>query len=208
MQFYKTLEECYEHSSDELCELIKCIKDILEYDEDEYIEECYAILYLALIDRRLNYESSDDYWCWENEYINTKFHLPLSTEDKLIINNVMHVLHTQYTNLRDNIKVYLAEHKQYFNEIIAYPSYKGCVLTGKSTVPDEWQDEIRRVCADLDVAITYIGTTWYYSHLDCGDDFIYDIPENIEVYIYGDNIKELELAKDRIEKLEFIYSKR
>lgn len=218
MKMYRTFDECYAHSSDNMASIIKevmdCFNDGDYADPEGYAseegEEIYALLLSWLSGKwtrefKSKFEKESN-WIWVKHILEpySNFDMVLA-EDKNVVNSVLHILHINIPDIRESAIEFLSVNFDISDRKTAHPSYEGIVLTGVDAVPEEWKKVIRETVSDLDVSLD-IRMMWFYSHL-YNENYDYSIAEDINVEVGGLNKSEINLAVDRINSLHFIYKK-
>lgn len=221
---YKDLNECFLHSPDGYADLI-CEMQMGSCMDSDEAYELYALVTMAtngifdkVPDWKVRIRIHKGQWgervsCAES-YVMKAIPAVLTVEDKIFLNNVLHCFHTQ---MKDEIGIDLRKEaiETYADYVYALTgfslsetiplTYEGCALTGKSSVPDEWEKAIRReIAAYTDVFIINISMGWSYSHLDCGSDYGYDIPEAINVEIGSYSTEAFDMIQKRLWDLRLV----
>ena len=222
---YKTLEECWQHASDEMVDAVESVmneftlyENFVDYDS---LQKEYNAMAL--------YMTENDHWdkakvidiAHTNEEILDPvflYQMPrdFSPEDADMCNNVMHIIHSEAEKSAG-----LNMHKQsiadlsyvrgklhdisdhYFEAGHDFQAYAYAdpyeFATGKDAVPAAADKVIHDFFDKFDDVAIDASMSWENSHLDNGEDYHYDIGEAVSITAYGATPESLKQAIDKFD---------
>ena len=224
---YKTLEECWQHASDQMADAVDSVMVELTLAQDSNFEFCESLqkdynamaLYMTENDR-WNKAKVIDIADKNKEILDPVFlyQMPrdFSPADADMCNNVMHIIHSEAER---NAGLHM--HKQsiadlsyvrgklhdisdhYFeagHDLTAYvyaDPYE--FATGKDVVPAAANKVIHDFFDKFDDVAIDASMSWANSHLDNGESCKYDIGEAVSIAAYGATPESLKQAIDKFD---------
>ena len=222
---FKTLEECWQHASDEMADAVESVmneftlyENFVDYDS---LQKEYNAMAL--------YMTENDHWdkakvidiAHTNEEILDPvflYQMPrdFSPEDADMCNNVMHIIHSEAENSEAEKSAGLNMHKQsiadlsrvraqlhnisvdeFINDYVYADPYE--FATGKDAVPAAADKVIHDFFDKFDDVVIDTHMSWENSHLDNGESYKYDIGEAVSITAYGATPDSLKQAIDKFD---------
>lgn len=129
--------------------------------------------------------------------------LNASKEDVLMFNKFIHEIHLQFPYCREYAIDELGTLMGYDDEVVLESTN---VRQGQ--VPNDIKKLIDDCLSSISDDLSYVvTTTWRYCHLDCGIDYQYQANEKIQVDLTSLSQQALDLAVDRLSKLNATLAK-
>lgn len=217
---FKTLEECWQHASDEMADAVESVmneftlyENFVDYDS---LQKEYNAMAL--------YMTENDHWdkakvidiAHTNEEILDPvflYQMPrdFSPEDADMCNNVMHIIHSEAEksaglnmhkqSIADLSRVRAQLHNisdHYFEAGHDFQAYAYAdpyeFATGRDAVPAAADKVIHDFFDKFDDVAIDTNMSWQNSHLDNGEDYHYDIGEAVSITAYGATPESLKQA--------------
>lgn len=217
---FKTLEECWQHASDEMADAVESVmneftlyENFVDYDSLQKEYNAMA-LYMTENDRwdkakvidiaHANEEILDPVFLYQ---------MPrdFSPEDADMCNNVMHIIHSEAEksaglnmhkqSIADLSRVRAQLHNisvdEFINDYVYADPYE--FATGKDAVPAAADKVIHDFFDKFDDVAIDASMSWANSHLDNGESYKYDIGEAVSIAAYGATPESLKQAIDKFD---------
>lgn len=221
---YKNLEDCLLHASDKMNDFAKQVEALDEWSM--YKEEMAVGIYASCLlfvngwnedlrqkikeERARSLASNFGGLYTSCLYPTTILPPKAEYEDILWANELMHILHVNNPKLREEaikFSVDIIDSIKYkfesdYQTEFYFPNYDKHI-TGKSAFPEEIKSEVEKIVKNYaDLAVEY-HVTWYFSHYDCGLDYMYTEDETPYLKIKSLNRDSIDGCIESLSKLKW-----